>query len=106
MLLTKNALLPKLHAQSNKHALKINLCKITILCICQITVHLLMNTQNSSTVYISLVHSVYLVYNHKITNSKDWEKEIYSITYISLLINWVCVKMLTKLTKDITRVHI
>lgn len=62
-----------------------------------------MNTQNSSTVCISLVHSVYLVYNYKITNSKDWEKEIYSITYISL---WVCVKMLTKLAKDITRVHI
>lgn len=41
-----------------------------------------------------MVHSVYLVYNYKITNSKDWEKEIYSITYISL---WVCVKMLTKL---------
>lgn len=37
-----------------------------------------MNTQNSSTVCISLVHSVYLVYNYKITNSKDWEKEIYS----------------------------
>lgn len=30
MLLTKNALLPKLHAQSNKHVLKINLCKITM----------------------------------------------------------------------------
>lgn len=42
-----------------------------------------MNTQNSSTVCISLVHSVYLVYNYKITNSKDWEKEIYSITYIT-----------------------
>lgn len=47
-----------------------------------------------NSLHISLVHSVYLVYNYKITNSKDWEKEIYSITYISL---WVCVKMLTKL---------
>lgn len=41
-----------------------------------------------------MVYSVYLVYNYKIINFKDWEKEIYSIMYILF---WVCVKMLIKL---------
>lgn len=44
-----------------------------------------------------MVYSVYLVYNYKIINFKDWEKEIYSIMYILFFINWVCVKMLIKL---------
>lgn len=52
----------------------------------------IMNIHNSSTllyIYVTLVHSVfYLVYNYRIINYKNWEKEIHVNIYTIIYKNW------------------